>query len=239
MHGGTSCETRGTAANQLYSKHGWDDGPATYSPSRLYVAERVCRTLPDMPAPRRTQQQRREETRLRLLDATIGCLVEYGFAGTTTHRVQERAGVSRGALLHHFVSKADLLAAATHHVTELRLAHIRTETECGPHDREKGLALLRSAMSGPHFLAGLELWLAARTDPDLKAALLPAEREVGAAQRAVMADVFGPETAAREDFALLCELLLVLHRGLALTRLLREDPTIDDELLHLWAERFL
>lgn len=192
-----------------------------------------------MPAPRRTQQQRREETRQRLLDATIDCLVEHGFAGTTTQRVQERAGVSRGALLHHFASKADLLAAATHHVAELRLAHIRAETEGGAQSREKGLALLRTAMSGPYFLAGLELWLAARTDADLRAALLPAERDVGAAQRAVMADIFGAETAAREDFPLLCESLLVLHRGLAFTGVLREDPMFDDEMLRLWVDRFL
>jgi AcrR family transcriptional regulator len=192
-----------------------------------------------MPAVRRTQQQRREETRQRLLDATIDCLVEHGFAGTTTQRVQERAGVSRGALLHHFASKADLLAAATHHVAELRLAHIRTETEAGGRAPGKGLALLRTAMSGPHFLAGLELWLAARTDADLKAALLPAEREVGAAQRSVISDIFGPEIAAREDFPMLCESLLVLHRGLALTSVLREDPAFEEELLGLWAERFL
>ncbi|MFE3899752.1 TetR/AcrR family transcriptional regulator [Streptomyces sp. NPDC059153] len=191
------------------------------------------------PPTRRTQQQRREETRQRLLDATIDCLVEHGFAGTTTQRVQERAGVSRGALLHHFASKADLLAAATHHVAELRLAHIRAETDGGAAHPEHGLALLRTAMSGPHFLAGLELWLAARTDPGLKAALLPAEREVGAAQRAVISDIFGPKVAAREDFAMFCESLLVLHRGLALTSVLREDPAFGDEMLRLWAERFL
>ncbi|MGW6455251.1 TetR/AcrR family transcriptional regulator [Streptomyces sp. NPDC055078] len=191
------------------------------------------------PAPRRTQQQRRQETRQRLLDATIDCLVEYGFAGTTTQRVQERAGISRGALLHHFASKAALLTAATHHVAELRLAHIREEAGSGGGTREEGLTLLHTAMSGPRFLAGLELWLAARTDPDLKAALLPAERQVGAAQRAVLAGVFGPEVAARDDFAMLCESLLVLHRGLALTSVLREDPDFDDQLLRLWAERFL
>ncbi|QIP83213.1 TetR/AcrR family transcriptional regulator [Streptomyces sp. Tu 2975] len=194
--------------------------------------------MPAAPATRRTQEQRREETRQRLLDATIDCLVEYGFAGTSTHRVQERAGVSRGALLHHFASKADLLAAAIHRVAELRLTHIRRETR-GSGNPRKGLALLRAAMSGPYFLAGLELWLAARTDPELKAALLPAEREVGAAQRAVLADIFGPEVVAREDFAMLCESLLVLHRGLALTGVLREDTAFDDELLLLWAERFL
>ncbi|WP_328393421.1 TetR/AcrR family transcriptional regulator [Streptomyces sp. NBC_00390] len=192
-----------------------------------------------MPPTRRTQQQRREETRQRLLDATIDCLVEYGFAGTTTHRVQERAGVSRGALLHHFASKAALLAAATHHAAELRLAHIRSEANSDGRSPQKGLELLRAAMSGPYFLAGLELWLAARTDPELKSALLPAEREVGTAQRAVLADIFGPEVTARSDFAMLCESLLVLHRGLALTGVLRENPSFDEELLGLWAERFL
>ncbi|MFI6284233.1 TetR/AcrR family transcriptional regulator [Streptomyces sp. NPDC051018] len=192
-----------------------------------------------MSATRRTQRQRREETRQRLLDATIDCLVEYGFAGTTNQRVQERAGISRGALLHHFASKADLLTAATHHVAELRLARLHEEADTGTRTREQGLALLRSAMSGPHFLAGLELWLAARTDPHLKAALLPAEREVGAAQREVLAKLFGPEVTAREDFALLCESLLVLHRGLALTSVLRDDPDFEDRLLGLWADRFL
>ncbi|MFH8618936.1 TetR/AcrR family transcriptional regulator [Streptomyces sp. NPDC017979] len=189
---------------------------------------------------RRTQRQRREETRQRLLDATVECLVEYGFAGTTTQRVQERAGISRGALLHHYASKADLLAAATHHVAEARLAALRAHLEpAETDDRGRGLALLRGAMSGPHFLAGLELWLAARTDPLLRGALLPAEREVGAAQREVLAQVFGPDVTARADFPLLCESLLVLHRGLALTSVLRDEPGFDEELLRLWVERFL
>ncbi|WP_413752212.1 hypothetical protein NRF20_06700 [Streptomyces sp. R-74717] len=82
-------------------------------------------------------------------------------------------------------------------------------------------------------------WCRARTDPGLKAALLPAEREVGAAQRAVISDIFGPKVAARDDFAMLCESLPVLHRGPALTGVLREDPAFGDEMLRLWAERFL
>ncbi|RZU53750.1 TetR family transcriptional regulator [Krasilnikovia cinnamomea] len=192
-----------------------------------------------MPDARRTQQQRREETRQRLLDATIDCLVEHGFARTTTQRVQERAGVSRGALLHHFSSKADLLAAATHHVAEARLARIRAEAPGGTPTLGQGLALLKAEMSGPYFLAALELWLAARTDPDLKAALLPGERDFGAAQRALIGDILGPEVTERDDFALICESLLVLYRGLALTGVLREDPSFDDAMLRLWAQRFL
>lgn len=53
-------------------------------------------------SPRRTQAQRSAEMRERLLDATVACLIEYGYAATTTARVVEKAGVTKGAQLHHF-----------------------------------------------------------------------------------------------------------------------------------------
>ena len=59
-----------------------------------------------------TQKQRSDETRRVVLDATVACLTELGFAKTSTVEVQKRAGVSRGALLYHFPSKAGLLAEA-------------------------------------------------------------------------------------------------------------------------------
>jgi AcrR family transcriptional regulator len=68
----------------------------------------------------RTQAQRRDEMRRVLLDAAVDSLVEHGFAGTTTLEVQRRAGVSRGALLHHFPSKAELLVATIGHLAEMR-----------------------------------------------------------------------------------------------------------------------
>ncbi len=58
--------------------------------------------------------------RTRLLDATIECLVTYGYAGTTTPRVAERAGVTRGAQIHHFRSKEDLVVAAIEHLAQQR-----------------------------------------------------------------------------------------------------------------------
>ncbi len=64
--------------------------------------------------------------RARLLEATVDCLVERGFAGTTTTLVSERAGVSRGAQLHHFPTKNDLVVAAVEHVTMLRAEELRT-----------------------------------------------------------------------------------------------------------------
>jgi AcrR family transcriptional regulator len=52
--------------------------------------------------PRRTQAERREQTRTALLDATVSCLVDLGFSATTTTEVTRRAGVSLGAVMHDF-----------------------------------------------------------------------------------------------------------------------------------------
>ncbi len=69
---------------------------------------------------RRSQAERSASTREALLDATIACLVEDGYANTTTARVSERAGLSRGAHLHHFQTRQALLAAAMEHLAERR-----------------------------------------------------------------------------------------------------------------------
>ncbi|WP_326834639.1 helix-turn-helix domain-containing protein [Amycolatopsis rhabdoformis] len=174
-----------------------------------------------------TRSEQRARTHQILLDATVECLVEFGYARTTTQRVQERAGVSRGALLHHFGSKADLFVAAIHHIAEQQLDQVR---HAGARSRPRLVAALRQAMSGPLFLAGLELWLGARTDEALRAALLPAERELGRELR----KAFAAESTVDErlDF----ESLLMLLRGLALTSILRDDPAIADAVLSRWLD---
>ena len=62
--------------------------------------------------PRRTQAERSDAMRRRVLDATLECLQKDGYARTTVGRIIEVAGVSRGAPLHHFPSKSALIAAA-------------------------------------------------------------------------------------------------------------------------------
>ena len=74
------------------------------------------------PRRRRTQEERRTATRGALLDATIDCLIEYGYGGVTTTRVVERAGVSRGAQVHHFPTKAVLVAEALRRLAARRAA---------------------------------------------------------------------------------------------------------------------
>src|SRR5437763_12092708 len=78
---------------------------------------------------RRTQAERSAATRAALLDATVASLVEVGYANTTTTGIAERAGVSRGAQMHHFPAKADLVAHAVEHLAEKRIALLRSAIE--------------------------------------------------------------------------------------------------------------
>src|SRR5204862_515650 len=91
--------------------------------------------MPEAARVPRTQQQRRDETRRALLDAAVESLIEVGFARTTTLEVQRRAEVSRGAFLHHFTSKAELLVAAIAHLAEMRAIELKQLSAELPTDR--------------------------------------------------------------------------------------------------------
>ena len=74
---------------------------------------------------RGTRSERTADSRLLILDAAVACLVEEGYAGASTLAVQARAGVSRGRLLHHFPSRAQLLVAAAEHLATTQLAEVQ------------------------------------------------------------------------------------------------------------------
>lgn len=108
--------------------------------------------------------------RARLLDATVECLVSHGYSGTTTPRIAEMAGVTRGAQIHHFRSKEDLVVAAIEHLAQQRAqAAIREldRVRCSPDPVSATLDFLWEAHQGSMFVATMELWAAARTDPVL------------------------------------------------------------------------
>lgn len=185
----------------------------------------------------RPSQDRGVRTRQRLLDATVACLVDHGYAGTTMQRVQIEARVSRGALVHHFASMDELLVGAIHHVAQRQLDELRLAFASlgdGVDERARSVRLLHSFMSGPLFLAGLELWMAARTNPSLRTALAPVERELGREIRAVIAgETVNTGCLEPPD---LDELLVVL-RGLAITSVLRPVPDLEIRLIERWSAR--
>ncbi|CNF37621.1 TetR family transcriptional regulator [Mycobacterium tuberculosis] len=180
--------------------------------------------------------------RQRLLEATIDALVDKGYSGTTTLEVQKRAGVSRGALLHHFSSRTELILAAVEYLLRERLIELQATAKPPPHEERLGWAVrtIWSTFDGPLFSASLELWLAARNDPELLAALLPQERLFEAASNEWIASLFGP-AASHPQFTSFLGVLLDAMRGAAVRRVLR-SPTSDERLLAEWtllAERLL
>lgn len=184
-----------------------------------------------------TRKDQREQTQARLLDATIECLVAHGYAGTTTQRIQDAAGVSRGALLHHFNTKSELLVAAIHHIADKRLeafSALTEEFDVGPGTLEQLVAAIRTVMGGGPFQAAIELWAASRTDEELRAALLPAERRLGAA----LHDIFNEHSGIADpgDARVAFESLMALVRGLELTRIMRDDQQVADMVIGRWLE---
>lgn len=173
----------------------------------------------------------------RLLDATVSALNDKGYGGTTTLEVQSRAGVSRGALLHHYASRADLIVASIDHLTRERIAEVLSVAKEDPPRKgrtEWAVRVLWPTFEGPLFRASLELWLAARNDPELLAALLPQERIVGAAIRRMAGELFG-EDLASPRFASSLEVLFDAMRGAAARSILRSDKN-DERLIASWTE---
>jgi AcrR family transcriptional regulator len=184
----------------------------------------------------RTQRERSDATRELLLDATITCLVESGYANTSVQGICARAGVSRGAQQHHFSSKADLMARALEHLFGKLTDEISEAPgglPSGP-DRVAALIdLLWRSYSGTLSTAAMELWVAARTDPELRAALLPVDRALGHTTLELYRDVISDEAPTGQVDTMLL-LTVNLTRGLALDAMIGGDPARRERLLTAW-----
>lgn len=190
----------------------------------------------------RTPQARSQVTKQKLLDAAIACLVDLGYARTSTVAVCERAGVSRGAQLHHFESKDALLLAAVEQLARLRFQEIGDEAQrlfgsAGSSSLDErigqGVSLLWKTFSGPHFAAAMELWQASRVEPGLKAALYEVERGQMHEVRALCDQLFSAEVTSMPGYWTKFTTVTYLMRGLTLTGLLKLDQREVDRVLEL------
>jgi AcrR family transcriptional regulator len=174
---------------------------------------------------RRTQAERRAATRTALLDAAVDCLAEEGYARTTKRRIAERAGVSSGALQHHFASKAELLGEATRHISARMatewLAQGEPEARTKRERHEQLLDRMWDIYRGPLYRAALQLLLAADTDPELRKQRRGAGQEIARWNQTVAPMIY-PELAGRPELGPLIETGQATMRGLALRRIAGE-----------------
>jgi AcrR family transcriptional regulator len=176
--------------------------------------------------PGRTQTERRSATRKALLEAAIACLVDEGYTHTTTRRVAERAGVSRGALHHHFPGRSELLSEAVRNhreqIAQEMLAQGPPEASSPEARLEQLLDRVWAMRKGPLFQAYGELLLAARTDPELRARLVEVQHELAALNAAATAVLF-PEVGDQPGFMQVVDTAQAAIRGLALVGILDEE----------------
>ena len=183
------------------------------------------------------QEERTRLMRARLLEATVECLVEHGFSGTSTTLVSQRAGVSRGAQLHHFPTKNDLVVAAVEHISTVRgdeLGGALADAPTGEGRTRAVLQILADHFTAPIFTAALELWVAARTDPQLSEAVQRLEQKVGRQSHQLTATALGVDGTARGTRELV-QATLDLVRGLGLANTISDDAKRRARILDAWA----
>lgn len=170
---------------------------------------------------RRTQEERSAETRAALLRATVSAIHDLGYAAVTTAIISERAGLSRGAFLHHFHTKAELMAAVVKMVFDDEMARYQDIVQTPELDRlSQWPRILWSVLSRPSGIAVLEILQAARSDPDLARMVGPTQKaaEEGALGK-LRAEYGGDEATARS----VMRLMVWAIRGLTLSDMINPD----------------
>ena len=171
------------------------------------------------PRPRRTQAERTAETRSKLIDATIECLIERGYSGTTTLAVCKLAGVSHGSLLHHFGKRHVLLGAALEAVTgrlRARVVEALESMPVGDTRVEAMVDLMWTAFGAREFKAVVELWMASANQADVSFGVWPEAQAFDSGNMPLAEQLF-PEFAARvPDFQVYVSLLFQTMQGMGL-----------------------
>jgi AcrR family transcriptional regulator len=163
--------------------------------------------------------------RARLLDAAIECLVSSGYGRMSTNDVVRRARVSRGALAHHFPTKADLVKAAAERLVERRGVEFRERFSAIDPERrtpDEALAVLWSFYDDPTALALIDLTLAARHHPELMTVLDRMSDQIATVTAEVVVDYF-PDLAAAPFIEEALRAVHAMFAGLALTSMAGDD----------------
>ncbi|KAB2352159.1 TetR/AcrR family transcriptional regulator [Actinomadura rudentiformis] len=187
--------------------------------------------------PREPQQDRSRATRQRLLEAAIDCLASVGWTGTTVAVVAKRAGVSRGAAQHHFRTREELVTAAVEYGSDVRVDRVRERLYSLADERPSTLevlTLLGEMYTSPLFRAALQLWVAASSDEQLRAQVVPMEARFGREAHRLTVEALGVDESVpgvRETV----QATLDLVRGLGLADLLTDDSARRERLLRQWA----
>jgi len=170
--------------------------------------------------------------RARLLEATIACFIELGYAATTTTEVADRAGVSRGAMLHHFPSKEELVLAAVEQLFQLREAEFLAAFARVPKNSDRAAAaldILWKIIGSDTFYAWLELAVAGRSDDKLGRRVRELGVRISQEVERTFRELFPPPETRNPFFEAAPRFVFAVLQGLALDRLLVPERAVKAE----------
>ena len=189
-------------------------------------------------APRRTQAERSETTRRQLLDAAVKLIRKNGFGGLRTIEVADLAGVSRGALMHHFPSKHELVVAVLTYVNEVTFTQSMRRAQSARHDGGDPIdGIIQDAQDfffGDYFFIELAIGMSDESTRRLKRETQQFARQTRFSIEATWLDTLIssgiPEQLAKDVLAL----TLSVVRGFSVRMLIENDPEHFSRLLGVW-----
>lgn len=180
----------------------------------------------------RTQQQRREETVARLLQASIDTIIEVGYARASAAVITKRAGVSVGALFRHFETMGDFMAATAYEVLRRQLETFTKQVAEIPADRPAlpaALTILRDITAGSTNAVLYELMVAARTDEKLMETLQNVLGQYSARIHDAARALPGAESFPEETFPVIVALMTNVFDGAAIVRGVLPQPELEEQ----------
>lgn len=189
---------------------------------------------PEPAHPRRTQRERRESTIAKLIDATVATIVDVGYSKTSVREICARAGVSDGALFRHFDTRLDLIVATADHVADQTIQELGdlAEVTPGPDQTARVIATaIRQATRRPYSSIWQELFVAARTDEELRRRIKPALERYISLSTQLMRSLPGVEDIPSEQVGLWQLLLSHVFTSEALVGAVASDQRSEELLL--------
>ena len=200
-------------------------------------AARAGNSRAPLKPPRRTQAERSETTRRKLIEAALVLLRERGYGGLRTNEVSDRAGVSRGAQLHHFPTKYELILATLDHLNQRMLTESRRRAAAAQKSADPiadAIADAKEFFFSDYFFVSLAITMGDARDEDLMRNTVPMSREARFAVEKVWLEALVARGIPRKLGADILALTLSIVRGMAVRTIIDDDRKKFDEQLRRW-----
>ncbi|WP_249978638.1 TetR/AcrR family transcriptional regulator [Vreelandella olivaria] len=191
---------------------------------------------------RQNQEERSRQTQARVTQATLECILEKGIRATSTVDIARQAGVSRGALVHHYPSKTLLMQAALEDLLSREVEsvrHMAAQVKAGELNFDSLLKALHEHFKGDLYMVTLEYLTNARTDPDIMKVLVPLAARFNDSLEQIWEQLVASSEHTSHQNRVALNATLCMMRGMGAQSIWRDDPELYHDMLLFWKETLL